>query len=107
MSIASLGISGSLRSASTNTAALQAAAELAPTGIQIRLWDGLGTLPHFNPDLDTEPPNPDVARFRAALRAADAVLISSPNMPTASQASLRTRSIGWLEAASSSTSPSP
>jgi NAD(P)H-dependent FMN reductase len=78
MSIVILGISGSLRSASTNSAVLQAAAELAPADVELRIWEGLGLLPHFNPDLDTEPPNPDVARFRAALRAADAVLISSP-----------------------------
>ena len=71
-------MSGSLRSASSNTAVLQGAAQLAPDGLEIRIWDGLGNLPHFNPDLDTEPPPAPVAEFRRALRAADAVMISSP-----------------------------
>jgi NAD(P)H-dependent FMN reductase len=78
MAIVILGISGSLRSSSTNSSVLRAAAELAPADVEIRIWDGPGSLPHFNPDLDTEPANAEVARFRAALREAGAVLISSP-----------------------------
>ena len=47
-----LAISGSLRAASTNTSLLRAAAELAPAGVVIDLYEGLGQLPLFNPDLD-------------------------------------------------------
>jgi NAD(P)H-dependent FMN reductase len=42
-----LAISGSLRAASTNTALLRAAALLAPEGVEIDLYRGLGGLPHL------------------------------------------------------------
>jgi chromate reductase len=76
-----LAISGSLRAASSNTALLGATRALAPEGVEITLYDGLATLPHFNPDLDdldagTAPP--EVTNFRARLEASDGVLISSP-----------------------------
>jgi chromate reductase len=72
-----LAISGSLRAASTNTAALRAAVMLAPEGVEISLYDGLGDLPHFNPDLEDSDP-PAVADFRARVREADGLMISSP-----------------------------
>jgi chromate reductase len=73
-----LALSGSLRSASSNSILLRAAASLAPNEIQISLYQGLGDLPHFNPDLDGEPTCPPVADFRNHLREADGVLISTP-----------------------------
>lgn len=73
-----LAISGSLRAASANTTVLRAAARLAPEQVQISLYAGLGDLPHYNPDLDGETPPPAVIDFRARLRAADAVVICSP-----------------------------
>jgi len=72
-----LAISGSLRRGSSNTAVLRAAGELAPAGVEIALYDAMASLPAFNPDLDDNPP-PAAAEFRAALQAADGVLISSP-----------------------------
>jgi NAD(P)H-dependent FMN reductase len=72
-----LAVSGSLRAASYNTAALHAAAACAPPGIAVRVYDGIGLLPLFNPDLDDAPLAP-VATWRAALDAADAVIIASP-----------------------------
>jgi hypothetical protein len=56
-----LAISGSLRAASSNGAVLQAAARLAPAGVEVVHYKGLGDLPHFNPDLDTDDP-PEVVR---------------------------------------------
>jgi hypothetical protein len=81
MPVRILAVSGSLRAASSNTALLGATRALAPEGVEITLYDGLATLPHFNPDLDdldagTAPP--EVANFRALLEASDGVLISSP-----------------------------
>jgi NAD(P)H-dependent FMN reductase len=73
-----LGISGSLRRASSNTALIQAAAGLAPAGVELSIYRELGDIPPFNPDLDTEACPPAVDRFRAALRHTDAVLMSSP-----------------------------
>lgn len=75
--IAILAISGSLRRASVNTALLQAAALLAPQTVAIELYDGIGSLPHFNPDLEDAPPEP-VTRLRRRVRAADGLLIASP-----------------------------
>lgn len=72
-----LAISGSLRKASSNTALLRAAAALAPEGVEVALYGGLGDLPPFNPDLEGAEP-PSVLDFRARLKAADAILIASP-----------------------------
>ena len=73
-----LGISGSLRASSSNTAILRAAAALAPSTIEFTLFDGIGNLPHFNPDLDGEAVSPFVTEFRTALRATDTVIFSVP-----------------------------
>src|SRR5258708_23953727 len=66
--------SGSLRSGSSNLALLRVAARVAPPGMEIRIFEGLGGLPHFNPDLDLDGahPPPSVREFRDLLAAADA-----------------------------------
>lgn len=76
-----LGISGSLKSTSTNAALLRAAAALAPAAAEFSFFDRqFGELPHFSPDLDEEgsTPPPSVAAWRRALRECDAVLVSCP-----------------------------
>ena len=73
-----LAISGSLRATSLNTAVLQAARRLAPAGVTIEIFEGIGNLPFFNPDLDGDRLPREVAGFRAAIGAADGLLISSP-----------------------------
>jgi len=73
-----LMISGSLRSASTNTAALLTLRSLAREGLTATLYDGLADLPHFNPDDDVTPLHPAVAHLRARIRSADALLFSTP-----------------------------
>jgi NAD(P)H-dependent FMN reductase len=76
-----LAISGSLKSTSTNSALLRAAAALAPVAMTFAYFDQqIGDLPHFRPDLDEEGavPAPAVAGFRRLLREADGVLISCP-----------------------------
>lgn len=72
-----LAISGSLRAASVNSAVLRAAAALAPSNVKIEICDRIGRLPHFNPDLDAAQPQA-VLDFRAAIQAADGVLIACP-----------------------------
>jgi chromate reductase, NAD(P)H dehydrogenase (quinone) len=74
-------ISGSLRGGSTNSATLRTAAALAPAGVATETYDGMGRLPHFNPDDDPADGvglDPEVAALRTALVEADAVLISTP-----------------------------
>jgi chromate reductase len=73
-----LTISGSLRAASHNTALLRAAAELAPEGVEVLLYQGLDRLPHYNEDHDTDDPHGEVQRLRDAIASADLVLISTP-----------------------------
>jgi chromate reductase, NAD(P)H dehydrogenase (quinone) len=75
-----LAISGSLRSASSNTTMLHALQAIAPAGIIVSLYDGLGDLPYFNPDLDgeTDTPPPSVGQLRTQIGQADGLLISSP-----------------------------
>lgn len=72
-----LAISGSLRKLSSNTNLLQAAAILAPQGACINLYDSIGDLPHFNPDLQGNEPE-EVIRFRKTVAASDGLLICSP-----------------------------
>jgi NAD(P)H-dependent FMN reductase len=89
-----LAISGSLRRVSSNTALLRAAARLAPAGVEIVLYGGLGDLPHFNPDLEAEEP-PAVTGLRAQVRAADGLLISSPEYAHGVPGSLKNL-LDWL-----------
>jgi chromate reductase, NAD(P)H dehydrogenase (quinone) len=72
-----LGLSGSLRAASVNTALLKAMAQLAPSGASVSLFGALASVPLFNPDLEGREA-PAVRELRAALLGADAVVIASP-----------------------------
>src|SRR5262245_48850215 len=71
-------ITGSLRDGSTNGATLRTAAAVAPAGTRAVLYEGLGGLPHFNPDVEQAALPEPVAALRAQLREADAVLFSTP-----------------------------
>ena len=73
-------ICGSLRAESTNAAALRTAAASARDGIEATLYDGMGSLPHFNPDDDAEgaDPDPAVAELRRAIGESGAILICTP-----------------------------
>ena len=72
-----LAISGSVRAASTNTALLRAAAKAAPEDVAVTLYEDLGALPVFNPDLTEKLPLAAAELRRLAL-ACDGLLISSP-----------------------------
>jgi chromate reductase len=73
-----LAISGSLRTASVNSAVLRSAITLAPQHVHMTLFGGIGSLPHFNPDLDNDAVPESVKLFRQQLVAADGVLIACP-----------------------------
>ena len=74
-----LAISGSLRAGSHNTDLLQAAAAVAPDGIDVELYDGLKEIPPYDADDDVPGGQPPpVQRFKDALAEADAVLIATP-----------------------------
>jgi chromate reductase len=76
-----LGISGSLRAASYNTALLRAAAQVAPDGVTIDIYEDLERLPPFNEDREDAPPA-EVERLRTAFDGADAVLFATPEYNT-------------------------
>ncbi len=73
-----LAISGSLRRASSNSALIDAVAQLAPANVDVSIYRGLAELPPFSPDIEGDSTPEAVDRFRARLEASDAVLISSP-----------------------------
>ncbi|MBV9980095.1 NADPH-dependent FMN reductase [Bradyrhizobium sp.] len=73
-----VAISGSLRTGSSNTAALRAAARLAPAGVEVMPFDGIAALPFFNPDLDGDDVPAPVGAMRALIGSVDGILISSP-----------------------------
>ena len=92
-----LAINGSLRAESSNGAILKTLAALAPSGVVLEVYDGLGTLPHFNPDLDGEGAvaPPTVAELRARLAAADGVVVCSPEYAHGAPGSLK-NALDWL-----------
>ncbi|HEX4506316.1 MAG TPA: NADPH-dependent FMN reductase [Alphaproteobacteria bacterium] len=90
-----LTISGSLRAASSNTAALEAFALLAPPRLTVRRYDGLDRLPAFNPDLESGDLPGEVARLRALIGRADAIVISSPEYARGMAGALKNM-LDWL-----------
>jgi chromate reductase len=70
-----LGISGSLRKNSYNTAALRAAQELLPQGVTLEIFD-LSPIPLYNEDIEPFPVA--VQALRERISAADALLIATP-----------------------------
>src|SRR5260221_12591668 len=73
-----LGISGSLRRDSLNTALLRTAAERLPGGAEMVIFDRLGEIPPFNEDMELEPAPEAGGELRDAIRTADAGLIATP-----------------------------
>jgi len=74
--MAILGIAGSLRQGSYNRAALRAAEQLVPEGARLDIFD-LAGIPPFNQDDERNPPA-RVVELKRSIRAADAVLLVTP-----------------------------
>ncbi len=73
-----IGLSGSTRQNSTNHQLLKAIAELMADRLEIILFNGIGQLPHFNPDLADEATPPSVTGFKHLLNDAQGVIICTP-----------------------------
>jgi chromate reductase, NAD(P)H dehydrogenase (quinone) len=70
-----LGISGSLRADSTNTAILRYFGDCLPTGISFKIFEGLDQIPHFSPGIAE---TSAIVNWKSALRAANAIVICTP-----------------------------
>lgn len=72
-----IGFTGSLRRNSYNKAALNAASELLPEGVNLEIVD-LARIPFFNEDLEAEGVPQVVVDFKKKIASADALLIATP-----------------------------
>ena len=73
-----MGIAGSLRKGSYNRALLRAARDLAPEGLEIRIFDGLADIPLYNEDVRALGVPEPVAALEEAIRQADALIWVTP-----------------------------
>jgi NAD(P)H-dependent FMN reductase len=73
-----LTLVGSLRAASVNRQLAELAAESAPAGVTLTIYEGLDQLPFYNEDIDTDTPPAAVAALRSAAANADAALFVTP-----------------------------
>jgi len=94
-----LALVGSLRAASVNRQIAELAAEFAPAGVVVTVFDGLGELPFYNEDLDCADDPFDVPAPVAALRHAavdaDATLVVTPEYNGSIPGVLK-NAIDWL-----------
>ena len=72
-----LGLAGSLRKGSYNRALLRAAQHEAPSGVEIEFYD-IASIPFYNADVEAQGDPEPVVAFKTAIRAADALLIATP-----------------------------
>ena len=70
-----LGISGSLRSNSSNTNVLKSVAGFKPDEVELIIFEGLDQMPHFNPGLEEDQ---CVLNFKTAISNASAVIFCTP-----------------------------
>jgi chromate reductase, NAD(P)H dehydrogenase (quinone) len=89
-----LAMAGSLRAGSFNRALLRAAEELAPSAVEITTFDRLGELPFYDGDVEAAGDPVGVRSLRAALDAADALLIATPEYNDGTSAVLK-NAIDW------------
>jgi NAD(P)H-dependent FMN reductase len=98
-----LALVGSLRAASINRQIAELAAEVAPAGVTVTVFEGLGDLPFYNEEIDDAVPNgaqpgeapATVAALRAAAGDADAALVVTPEYNGSIPAVVK-NAIDWL-----------
>jgi chromate reductase, NAD(P)H dehydrogenase (quinone) len=84
-----LGISGSLRHDSYNTMLLR------NVPLELEVWEGLKEIPPYDEDDDVEPAPPAVARMRAAVAGADAIVFATPEYNASVPGQLK-NAVDWL-----------
>jgi chromate reductase, NAD(P)H dehydrogenase (quinone) len=90
-----LGISGSLRRDSLNTALLRAAAERLPAGAELVEFERLRDVPPYDEDVEAAATPEAVEALRAAVRDADAVLIATPEYNSSIPGQLK-NALDWV-----------
>ena len=92
-----LTVCGSLRGKSSNARLLDLIGRLPTRGVEFERFEGIGELPHFNPDIDREedPVHEAVAAWRTALRRSDGVVISCPEYAHGVPGSFK-NALDWL-----------
>ena len=95
-----LALVGSLRAASINRKIAELAAAVAPDGVTVTIFEGLGELPFYNEDIDDAmnadaPSLAPVAALRAAAADADAALVVTPEYNGSIPAVVK-NAIDWL-----------
>jgi NAD(P)H-dependent FMN reductase len=91
-----LALVGSLRAASVNRQIAELAAEVAPDGVTVTIFDQLGELPFYNQDIDNEGDVPAaVTALRTAAADADAALVVTPEYNGSIPAVIK-NAIDWL-----------
>jgi len=88
-----LALSGSLRKASYNTAAIQALKALAPENVEIAIGE-ISELPLFNPDREDEN-IPVLSKLKSGLKASSGLIISSPEYAHGISGPLK-NALDWL-----------
>lgn len=87
---------GSLRAESVNKRIAETAVTVAPAGVDVVVYDGLGDVPFYNEDIDVEETAPAAARaLRAAAAQASALLLVTPEYNGTIPAVLK-NAIDWL-----------
>ena len=89
-----VAISGSTRQQSTNHNLLQAIAQLANDQFSVLFFDGLESLPQFNPDYALDNVPQQVEAFRQLLDKADGILLCTPEYAHGVPGSLK-NAIDW------------
>jgi chromate reductase len=91
-----LGISGSLRRDSYNTALLRHAGDLFEAeGAEFEIYHGLRDIPPYDEDYDTEDAPEAVSRIREAVRDADAVFFVTPEYNSSIPGALK-NALDWV-----------
>ena len=93
-------IAGSLRAGSSNVALVRVIADLAPSGVSVTIFDSLGELPMFSPDIDSDELPQAIVSFRAQIAAADAILLCTPEYAYGMPGSLK-NALDWLVSSAS------
>lgn len=96
-----LALVGSLRAGSVNRQIAELAAEVAPEGVNVTVFDGLGEIPFYNEDIDDamnselDRAPAQVAALRSAAAEADAALVVTPEYNGTIPAVVK-NAIDWL-----------